>query len=237
MSHSQVEEWILGSRIQSHWPWRMLWPISMLSRILEMLRPAVPSTQAGGNALNSSTAREPSSILRWVSMTRRMYAASLAPRLSRTSWRMASSSMPICSMSASVRWAIGLVWPRTAFFWIVVMSISWGCGGGQASVVDVARAGGGVDAGLHLEVAGLARHGGGDRAVAEVAHAALAKRDDAAHADAHPAAARHQHPGVLGGVEDGRRAVEVERRARAEGDGAAVARLDAGGAELLGGQA
>ena len=98
-----------------------------------MLRPAVPSTQAGGKALKSSTAREPSSILRWVSMTRRMYAASLAPRLSRTSWRMASSSWPICSMSASVRCAIGLVWPRTAFFWIVVMSISSG------GVVEVRR--------------------------------------------------------------------------------------------------
>ena len=129
MSHSQVEEWIFGSRIQSHWPWRMLWPISMLSRILAMLRPAVPSTQAGGKALKSSTAREPSSILRWVSMSRRMYAASLAPRSSRMSWRIASSSTPICAMSASVRCAIGLDWPgRADFFWMVVMAISFESG-------------------------------------------------------------------------------------------------------------
>ena len=46
LSHSQVVEWIFGSRIQSHWPWRMLWPISMFSRILETDRPAVPTSQA-----------------------------------------------------------------------------------------------------------------------------------------------------------------------------------------------
>ena len=46
-SHSQVEEWMAGSRIQSHWPWRTLWPISMLSRILASARPVVPMTQAG----------------------------------------------------------------------------------------------------------------------------------------------------------------------------------------------
>ena len=109
MSHSQVVEWIFGSRIQSHWPWRMLWPISMFSRILATLRPAVPTTQAGGNALKSSTARLPSSILRCTSITLRMYAASRSPRVSMTSWRMASSSTPICSMSSGVRWAIGLV--------------------------------------------------------------------------------------------------------------------------------
>ena len=80
MSQSQVVEWILGSRIQSHWPWRMLWPISMLSRILATDRPAVPTTQAGGKALKSSTARLPSSRLRWVLIIRRMYAASSAPR-------------------------------------------------------------------------------------------------------------------------------------------------------------
>ena len=34
VSHSQVEEWISGSFIQSHWPCMTLWPISMFSRIL-----------------------------------------------------------------------------------------------------------------------------------------------------------------------------------------------------------
>ena len=122
MSHSQTLEWIFGSRIQSHCPWRMLWPISMLSRILATLSPAVPTTQAGGNALKSSTAREPSSSLRWRSMSLRMYAASSAPRSSRMLCRIASSSTPMASMSASVRWAIGLP-PTAVFFWIVVMSI------------------------------------------------------------------------------------------------------------------
>ena len=117
MSHSHVVEWIFGSRIQSHWPWRMLWPISMLSRILETERPAVPTTQAGGKALNSSTARLPSSRPRWVLIILRMYAASSAPRQSRMSWRIASSSTPSCSMSSGVRWAIGL----SDFFWMTVM--------------------------------------------------------------------------------------------------------------------
>jgi hypothetical protein len=90
----------------------MLWPISMLSRILASERPAVPTSQAGGKSENRSTARDPTSSLRWVPITLRMYAASRAPRESMTSWRMASSSTPICSMSSGVRWAMGL----TGFF-------------------------------------------------------------------------------------------------------------------------
>ena len=61
LSHSQVVEWIFGSRIQSHWPCRMLWPISMFSRILATDSPAVPRTKAGGNLENSSTTRLASS--------------------------------------------------------------------------------------------------------------------------------------------------------------------------------
>src|SRR5918993_5378237 len=140
-------------------------------------------------------------------------------------------------MSASVRCAMGLVWPgRADFFWTVVMSISWGCRGrsGSGSVVDVAGAGGCVDAALPLDVAALAGDCGSDGTVAEVADAALAQRQDAAHADAHAAPAGHKHPGGLGRVEDRRRAVEVERGARGEAHGAAVAGLHAGGAELLG---
>ncbi len=72
LSHSQVVEWIFGSRIQSHWPCMTLWPISMFSMILETDRPAVPASHAGGNSENSSTARLPSSSLRWASMTVRM---------------------------------------------------------------------------------------------------------------------------------------------------------------------
>ncbi len=92
MSHSQVVEWIFGSRIQSHWPCRTLWPISMFSRILAMLRPAVPTTHAGGNTEASSTARLPSSSRRCTLITRRMYFASASPRASMMSWRIASSS-------------------------------------------------------------------------------------------------------------------------------------------------
>ena len=122
LSHSQVLEWIFGSRIQSHWPCMTLCPISMFSRILATLRPAVPTNQAGGNSENSSTAREPSSSLRWVSMTLRMYFASLSPRFSMNSARIASSSAPIFSMSSAVRWSIGLV----GFFCKTVMVISFG---------------------------------------------------------------------------------------------------------------
>ena len=71
-SHSQVVEWIFGSRIQSHWPCRMLCPISMFSRILATLRPAVPTIHAGGNRLARRTTRLPSSRERWVLITRRM---------------------------------------------------------------------------------------------------------------------------------------------------------------------
>ncbi len=48
-SHSQVVEWIFGSRIQSHWPCRTLWPISMFSMIFATDSPAVPTIHAGGN--------------------------------------------------------------------------------------------------------------------------------------------------------------------------------------------
>ena len=46
-SHSQVVEWMSGSRIQSHWPCRTLWPISMFSRIFATLSIAMPATHAG----------------------------------------------------------------------------------------------------------------------------------------------------------------------------------------------
>ena len=89
-------------------------------------------------------------------------------------------------------------------------------------MVEVAGAGGGGDAGLDRHaVAGL---GGGDLAGAQVAHGALAQRQDAAEADAHPAAGRHQHAGVLARVEEGGGAVGLDGRAGAvEGDRAALA--------------
>ena len=47
VSQSQVEEWMWGSFIQSHWPCRTLCPISMFSRILAAESAAVPAIQAG----------------------------------------------------------------------------------------------------------------------------------------------------------------------------------------------
>ncbi len=47
VSQSQVEEWMFGSFIQSHWPCRTLWPISMFSRIFATDRPVVPSDPRG----------------------------------------------------------------------------------------------------------------------------------------------------------------------------------------------
>ncbi|OLT05018.1 hypothetical protein BJF90_20255 [Pseudonocardia sp. CNS-004] len=68
-SHSHVVEWIRGSRIQSHWPCRMLWPSSMFSRILATDRAAVPAIHAGGNRENSRVARPPISSARCTATT------------------------------------------------------------------------------------------------------------------------------------------------------------------------
>ncbi len=219
MSHSHVLEWILGSRIQSHWPWRMLWPISMLSRILATLRPAVPTTQAGGNALKSSTAREPSSSLRWVSISLRMYAASSAPRSSRMSWRMASSSTPIC-LDVGLGEVGDRVW---ACFWIVVMSdpsVLGGRGRSRASLIRWWEMGQwsmwqGPAAALMQVWTLIGAALAGDAVVMAPLRRSRTlpslQRQHAAHADAHPAPAGHQDAGVLGGVEDRR----WRRRARA----------------------
>ena len=90
------------------------------------------------------------------------------------------------------------------------------------SQVDVAGAGGGGHAGLDEDA--VAGRGGGDLAVAQVAHGALAQRQHAAEADAHPAAGRHQDAGVLAGVEKRGGAVGLDGRAGlGEGDRAALA--------------
>src|SRR6478735_426708 len=226
LSHSQVVEWIFGSRIQSHWPCMTLCPISMFSRILATDRPAVPSTHSGGSAEPRSTAREASSRRRCTVTMLRMYAASFSPRLSRTSWRIASSSMPSCSTSSGVRCAVGF----TGFLVMVVIS--------SLLVVEVARAGGRVDAGLDAYAAGsgLAGDCDGEGAVAQVAHRTLLHRDDAAHADAHPAAAGHQDAGALRGVQDRGGAVGLDDRAAGEGDRAAFTGHHGHRTEPLGGE-
>src|SRR6185436_12557994 len=47
LSHSYMREFRPGSPIQSYWPCITLWPISMLSRILEMLSEATARGEAG----------------------------------------------------------------------------------------------------------------------------------------------------------------------------------------------
>src|SRR3954463_14257508 len=101
----------------------------------------------------------------------------------------------MASMSSGVRCAIGF----SGLFCSTVMSGGSSCGA-AGSVVDVARAGGGADAGLDEDAVTGGR--GGDLAGAQVADGALPEREHAAVADAHPAAAGHEQPGVLGGVQD-----------------------------------
>src|SRR3954454_21419872 len=108
-----------------------------------------------------------------------------------TDWRMSSSSWAISSRSSWSRCAIGFTWPMRGFFWIVVISFSL--------VIEVARPGGRVDAGLDQDAAPvcLPGYGGGQRAGAQVADDAFAHREHAGVADAHPAPARHEDTGVL----------------------------------------
>src|SRR4051794_27372853 len=114
-----------------------------------------------------------------------------------TSSRIVSSSRPIASMSAGGR----------------------GAGAGMGGSLDVERAvaRGRGDAGLD-EVARLAV----DVAGADVADLAGQQGDDAAVADAHPAAARHQDTGVLAGLEQGL-VGEGAGATSHEGDGALAA--------------
>ena len=57
LSHSQLVEWISGSRIQSHWAWSTLWPISMFSRILASESSPTPASHPGGSTPAISRAR------------------------------------------------------------------------------------------------------------------------------------------------------------------------------------
>ena len=79
----------------------------MLSRLLATARLVVPSSQSVRPRPTSRTTRPPSSSERWTRITRRMYAASRAPRLASTRSRIASSSRPSSSTCSEVRWAAG----------------------------------------------------------------------------------------------------------------------------------
>nr|VTP01646.1 hypothetical protein BIN_B_04151 [Mycobacterium riyadhense] len=72
MSHSQVEEWISGSFIQSHWPCMTLWPISMFSMILATPRVTAPAHHAERFELAANSSRPLTSSARCAAMVRRM---------------------------------------------------------------------------------------------------------------------------------------------------------------------
>ena len=130
-----------------------------------------------------------------------------------------------------------MTWPIRGFFWIVVISFSFGVG--DRVSVEVARPGGRVDAGLDSDRrrSRSRRDGGGELAGAQVANDALAHRQHALVADAHPAAARHQDAGVLGLLQDRAAAVALDVDAGAvEGDRAALAGDEGRDPELLGEQ-
>src|SRR5690349_20225930 len=151
---------------------------------------------------------------------------------------MSSSSLAISSRSSASRWAIGLTCPMRGFFWIVVISFSFG-GSVIESVVEVARPCGRVDAGLDPDSAGagLAGHGGGELTGAQIADDAFSHRQHALVADAHPAAARHQDPRLLRLLEDRPAAVALDVDAGLlEGHGAALAGHHGRDLELLGEQ-
>src|SRR3954454_24015478 len=112
-----------------------------------------------------------------------MYLRSTAPRSSTTRWRIASSSLPSCSICSSVS---GRVWVL-----VVIGSSSW-------SEVDGDVADRGGDAELDL----LVRFGV-QVAAADVAGAAGRLELRAAEADAHAAAVLGRQPGRLGLFEQG----------------------------------
>src|SRR3954447_11281248 len=217
VSHSQLEEWISGSFIQSHWPCMTLWPISMFSRILCTPSNAVPATQAGLRvSLNwepiRRVSRPATARPRWILISRLMYAASESPRDSSMSLRIASSSRPSCSTSSSLRWVYSLTSEMAMFPPF-----------GGLSDVERAVADGGGDAGLHGLV-GLPEL----VAAAQVADRAVDEGQRAGVADAHPAAVRHADAGLLARLQDGGGAVGVDRLpAVLEGDRAAFAALTA----------
>ena len=72
VSQSQARELITGSFIQSHWPCRTLWPISMFSRILAMPSVAAPSDPGTRQRDAISSARPSSASLRWSAIIDRM---------------------------------------------------------------------------------------------------------------------------------------------------------------------
>ena len=101
-------------------------------------RPAVPTIQAGGNSENSSTAREPSSSLRWVSITLRMYAASSAPR------RVEDLLADRVELDADLLDVLGGSGGRSGLVGASSGSTVMSSGVVLSSVVDVAGAGGGA---------------------------------------------------------------------------------------------
>ena len=118
-------------------------------------------------------------------MTLRMYAASSSPRLSHHLLADGVELLPSSSMSSADRWAIGFV---GLLLQIVVMVGSFGSSGVELGQWSMSQAPAAALTQVWIRTPSPGR-GGGDLAVAQVAHGALAQRQDAAEADAHPAAA------------------------------------------------
>ena len=72
VSQSQARELITGSFIQSHWPCRTLWPISMFSRIFARPSVEAPTIQGMRQREATSSARPSSASRRWSPMIERM---------------------------------------------------------------------------------------------------------------------------------------------------------------------
>ena len=181
LSHSQVVEWIFGSRIQSHWPCRMLWPISMFSRILATHRPAVPTTQAGGKMLSqqhgAAAELELALDVDDLADVRRVGLAAGVEDVLADGVELVADLLDVLGGEVGDR-VVGLLLDGShGLPWFAV---ECGLGSRRWSVVDVAGAGGGVDAGLDRARRRLPGRGGGELAVAQVAHGALAQRQHAA---------------------------------------------------------
>src|SRR3954454_8465301 len=178
VSHSQALECTSGSFIQSHCPWMTLCPSSMFSMILASPSIVVPATHAGGNALANKAARPPTARPRCSLMAFLMYAASSAPRDSSMSRRIWSSSRPIASTSASVRWAnclMSVTATQRSPFRIDVGQVE------KDSDAEDAVASGSRDAGLDAVALNMYV------TIAQIADGAGDQRDDTGLADAHAA--------------------------------------------------
>src|SRR4051794_5780945 len=204
-----------GSFIQSHWPCRTLWPISMFSRILATDSVAVPRIHVGQKLAASSSIRPSRPSRRCSAMIERMYLASRSPRSSLTCSWSSSNSRPIASSCSGVSLCSGF----SGSLATLTMGLLW-------LELDLDGAFGCVDAGADRLALVAADFAGG-----QVADPALAQGADARVADALAAAVGQVEARLLAGDQDRLRAVGLGLALRlGEEDRAALAFL--AGADL-----